>query len=281
MAKITAKTICDMKKRGEKIASITAYDFSSAKYFDEAGADFLLVGDSAAHVVLGLDSTTKISMNEMLVFTSAVARGAKNALVVADMPFLSYQTTVADALQNAGEFIKAGAGAVKIEGASEHSLEVISRLVESGIPVVAHLGFTPQFVNTIGGNFVAGKSFETTLKILHDSLAVERAGAFALVLEMVPKESAEFITRSLQIPTIGIGAGCGCDGQILVSDDVLGRFDGFSPKFSKKYANLKEIMTEAVASYVEDVKGGKFPTDSESFMLKDEERQKLENYKNN
>lgn len=281
MPKITAKTICDMKTRGEKIASITAYDFSSAKYFDEAGVDFLLVGDSAAHVMLGLDSTTKITMNEMLVFTSAVARGTKNALVVADMPFLSYQTSVSEALKNAGEFIRAGAGAVKIEGASAHSLEVISRLVESGIPVVAHLGFTPQFVNTIGGNFVAGKSFETTLKILHDALNVERAGAFALVLEMVPKESAEFITRSLKIPTIGIGAGAGCDGQILVSDDVLGKFDGFSPKFSKKYSNLKEIMTEAVSRYVEDVKDKKFPTDAESFLLKEEERQKLENYKNN
>ncbi len=281
MSKITTKTICDMKTRGEKIASITAYDYSTAKYFDEAGMDFLLVGDSAAHVMLGLDSTTKITMNEMLVFTSAVARGAKNALVVADMPFLTYQTSIAEAIKNAGEFIKAGAGAVKIEGASKHTLEVISRLVESGVPVVAHLGFTPQFVNTIGGNFVAGKSFETTLKILHDSLAVEAAGAFALVLEMVPKESAEYITSALKIPTIGIGAGDGCDGQILVSDDVLGKFDGFSPKFSKKYANLKEIMTKAATQYVEDVKNKKFPTDSESFLLKDEERQKLENYKNN
>lgn len=279
--KITPKKLLKLKTEGKKITSITAYDYSTAKIFDEAGVDFILVGDSLAQVVLGYDSTVKIGMNEMKIFTSAVSRGAKNTLVVSDMPFLSYQTDIKEAVQNAGELIKCGAGAVKIEGGSDYIIEVVKRLTESGIPVIAHLGFTPQYVNAIGGHYVIGKNVEITLTILEQAKKLQNAGAIALVLEMVPSESAEFITKNLIIPTIGIGAGVNCDGQILVSDDVLGKYTDFCPKFARKYGNLNEVMSNAIKKYIDDVLNRDFPNKDESFFLDKEELEKLEAYKNN
>ena len=202
--KITPRKLLKFKEEKRKITSATAYDFSTAKIFDEAEIDFILVGDSLAQVVLGYDSTVKIGMDEMKIFTSAVSRGAKNTLVVSDMPFLSYHTDIASAIKNAGDLIRCGAGAVKIEGCSDYIIDVVKRLTESGIPVISHLGFTPQYIGTIGGHYIAGKNVEATLSILEQAKKLQNAGAFALVLEMVPSESAEFITKNLYIPTIGI-----------------------------------------------------------------------------
>jgi len=279
--KITTAKLQEYKKINRKIASLTAYDYSSAKLFDEAGIDAILIGDSVGQVILGYDSTTKVSMDEMKIFTSAVARGVKNALVIADMPFLSYQTSISEAIKNAGELIKSGADAVKLEGISAHTLEVVKRCTQSGIPVCGHLGFTPQFIGTIGGHFVIGKDFEMTLELLKQAKELENAGAFAIVLEMVPMESAKFISKNLKIPTIGIGAGVGCDGQILVSEDILGKFRDFCPKFARKYANLAQTITDSAKHYIEDVKNGNFPRIEESFTLKEEEKLKLESYQNN
>ncbi len=276
--KKTAKKIQESAQQGKKITSLTAYDYSTAKYFDEAGIDVILVGDSLAQVILGYQNTTYVTIDDMKIFTSAVARGVQNALVVADMPFLTYQASIESAVNNAAELIRAGAGAVKIEGGSDYIISAVKHLVQSGVPVMSHLGFTPQFINTIGGNFVAGKSLETTLEVLEQAKKLEEAGAFAIVLEMVPSECAKFITENLKIPTIGIGAGPHCDGQILVNDDVLGRYDGFTPKFARKYANLKEIILKCAKDYCKDVESGKFPNDAESFHLADAELERLEDF---
>ena len=276
--KKTAKKMLEFKQKGKKITSLTAYDYSSAKYFDEAGVDIILVGDSLGQVVLGYPNTTHVTLDDMKIFTAAVARGVQNALVVTDMPFLTYQASIESAVNNAAEIIRAGANALKIEGGSDYIVNTVKHLVESGVPVMAHLGFTPQFINTIGGNFVAGKSLEATLDVLKQAKKLEEAGAFAVVLEMVPDECAKFITENLTIPTIGIGAGVHCDGQILVSDDILGRFDGFTPKFARKYADLKAVIRAAAESYIKDVEKGAFPNKDESFHLSDEERKRLEDF---
>jgi 3-methyl-2-oxobutanoate hydroxymethyltransferase len=280
MKKITARQIQELKGV-RKISALTAYDYSGAKYFDRAGVDVLLVGDSLAQVILGYESTLQVSLDEMKIFAGAVIRGAQNALVVVDMPFLSYHTDIPSAMQNAGEIMRTGAGAVKIEGASKYILEVVKHLSACGVPIMGHLGFTPQYVKTIGGHFVAGKNFDTTLKILEDARALQAAGAFAVVLEMVPKESAKFISERLDIPTIGIGAGPECDGQILVGEDILGRYENFCPKFARQYANLKENIYNAAKAWREDVENGSFPSAAESFGLDEEEIKKLENFKDN
>lgn len=279
--KKTVKKIQNMKAEGRKIAALTAYDYPSAKFLDMAGIDIILVGDSAANVVLGYDSTTKISIDEMLMFTGAVSRGAREALIVGDMPFLTYNVSYEEGIKNAGKFIKAGADAVKIEGGSDYTVGLVKRLVESGIPVMAHLGFTPQYINTIGGNLVQGKDFETALKILEAAKKLENAGAFSIVLEMVPKEAAKFISENLNMPTIGIGAGNACGGQILVLNDLIGKFDDFSPKFARKYFDSKNMIIDSVKKYIEDVTTGRFPDENESFGLKNEELLKFENYKQN
>ena len=279
--KKTAKKIIDFKKQGKKITALTAYDYSSAKYFDKAGVDIILVGDSLAQVALGYGSTTEVSLEEMLVFTKAVARGAQNALVVADMPFMSYQVSLEQAAQNAGKFIQAGAQAVKIEGASPYIVQVVTHLTQSGIPVMGHLGFTPQYINTIGGHYVSGKNSSATFDILNMARALESAGAFSIVLEMVPQESSKFITQRLNIPTIGIGGGIFCDGQILVSDDILGKYDTFCPKFARQYSSLKDIIFNVARAYCNDVERGTFPSVAESFTLDFDEAQKLENYSHN
>lgn len=281
MVKKTAKKIVEFKQNGKIITSLTAYDYSSAKYFDEAGVDIILVGDSLGQVILGYPNTTHVTLNDMKIFTGAVARGVQNALVVTDMPFLTYQASIESAVNNAAEIIRAGASAIKIEGGSPYIVNTVEHLVKSGVPVMGHLGFTPQFINTIGGNFVAGKSLEATLEVLEQAKKLEEAGAFAIVLEMVPAECAKFITENLTIPTIGIGAGIHCDGQVLVNDDILGRFDGFTPKFARKYANLKDVILKAAKNYCEDIEKGAFPNKDESFHLSDEERKRLEDYINN
>ena len=276
--KKTAKKITEFKRQGKKITALTAYDYSSAKYFDMAGVDIILVGDSLAQVALGYGSTTEVTLEEMLVFTKAVSRGVQNALVVADMPFMSYQISIEEAIKNAGRFIQAGAQAVKIEGASPYIIEIITRITQSGIPVMGHLGFTPQYINTIGGHYVSGKSVETTIELTAMARNLEKAGAFSVVLEMVPQESSKFITKKINIPTIGIGGGKFCDGQILVSDDILGKYDNFCPKFARQYSSLKDIIFNVAKAYCSDVEKGNFPSVAESFTLDNEEAQKLENY---
>lgn len=268
---ITVNTFQAKKANKEKITMLTAYDCSTAKYFDDAGVDAILVGDSVGMVVLGYESTTSVTLDEMKIFTAAVARGAKRCMVVADMPFMSYHLTVADAVKNAGELIRAGASAVKLEGASDFIVEVVKRCVESGIPVVGHLGFTPQYLNVLGGYKVQGKSADKTKFILDQAKKLENAGAFAVVLEMVPEESAELITQKLGITTIGIGAGRYTDGQVLVADDILGKFSEFKPKFARRYADLKSVITKAGEEYVNDVITGKFPSEDEVFHLSQEE----------
>lgn len=275
--KVTVKTIKSMYENGEKIAVLTAYDYSTAKYIDEAGADIVLVGDSLANVALGYDSTHSVSMTEMLIFVGAVSRGVTNSMVIADMPFMSYNVSKEEAIRNAGEFIRAGANAVKIEGCNDYILNVVKRCTESGIPVLAHLGFTPQSKNMIGGNLIQGKTFSASLDILEQAKQLQAAGAFAVVLELVPEESAMFITEKLDIPTIGIGAGRYCSGQVLVSDDMLGKFSDYKPNFAREYANLKNVILEASKNYIQDVKNNEFPSSEESFHLNERELYLLRN----
>ncbi len=274
---VTSRTLKKMKDNNEKITMLTAYDFSTAKYIDECGVDTILIGDSLGMTILGYDTTIKVTIDDMLTFTKAVSNGVKRALIVADMPFLSYHLNKEQTTLNAGKLIQAGAKAVKLEGASDFILDEVYHLTQSGINVVGHLGFTPQYINTIGGYFVQGKSYENTIKMLNAAKRLEDNGAFALVLEMVPEESAKYISENISIPTIGIGAGKYCDGQVLVVDDILGKYPGNIPKFVKQYANIKEIMKDAISKYNQDVKSGEFPTKEYSFNLTEEERDKLEN----
>ncbi len=273
--KKTITTFQKLKDNNEKIAMLTAYDYSTAQILDKAEIDGILVGDSLAMVALGYENTYNITIDEMLIFVSAVARGAKNSFIVGDMPFMSYNLSVEQGLENAGKMIKAGANAVKIEGCNDHILALTQRLVESGIPVLAHLGLTPQLLNTLGGYKIQGKSFEAIETILESAKKLEKAGAFAVVLELLPAESAEYITNNLNIPTIGIGAGVGCSGQIVVTDDILGKFTDFAPKFVKKFANLHDVMLEGVKKYSKEVKDLEFPSKKESFELNDNEKEKL------
>ena len=273
---VTSRTFQKMKADKEKITMLTAYDFSTAKYIDESGVDSILIGDSLGMTILGYDTTINVTIEDMLTFTKAVSNGVKRALVIADMPFLSYHVSKEQTILNAGKLIQAGAKAVKLEGASDFILDEINHLTQSGINVVGHLGFTPQYINTIGGYFIQGKSYENTIKLLNAAKQLEDNGAFAIVLEMVPEESAKYISENLSIPTIGIGAGKYCDGQVLVIDDILGKYPGNVPKFVKQYSNIKAIMKDAISQYNQEVKAGKFPDKEYSFNLTDEERAKLE-----
>jgi 3-methyl-2-oxobutanoate hydroxymethyltransferase len=249
----------------EKISCLTAYDYPTARLLDEAGVDVLLVGDSLGMVVLGYDSTLPVSIEEMLHHTRAVRRGTKRALVVSDMPYGSYHSEIAESVRNAVRFVKeAGAEAVKVEG-GERRLELIVRLTEAEIPVMGHVGLTPQSVNALGGYRVQGKTVDAAEQLLRDARAVEAAGAFAVVLEAVPRELAAEITHELKIPTIGIGAGADCDGQILVTHDILGLTFAQTPKFARQYANLGEMISKAAREYCNDVRGGTFPSDAESY----------------
>ena len=259
--KNTVLTFQQAKENGEKLTMLTAYDYSTAKLIDEAGVNSILVGDSLGNVILGYEDTISVTMEDMIHHGAAVARGAKNALVVIDMPFMSYQTSVYDALVNAGRLMKEGRGdAVKLEGGVEVCPQ-IKAIVDAGIPVCAHIGLTPQSINAFGGFKVQGKSEAAAKKLLEDAKAVEEAGAFAVVIEGVPAKIAALITEQLHIPTIGIGAGKDCDGQVLVYQDMLGMFSDFTPKFVKRYANIGEVMKEAFQNYIKEVQDGVFPAE--------------------
>ena len=259
----------------QKITCLTAYDYPTARLLDAAGVDILLVGDSLGMVVLGYENTLPVTMEEMLHHTRAVRRGVQRALVVADMPYGSYHAAIAGSLHNAMRFLKeAGAEAVKVEG-GERRLELISRLVEAEIPVMAHVGLTPQSVHALGGFKVQGKTLEAAEQLLRDAHAVEAAGAFSIVLESVPRELAARITQELRIPTIGIGAGPECDGQVVVLHDLLGLTFGSVPKFARQYANLGEVIARAASEFCGDVRNGRFPSDAESYHLPAELRERL------
>ena len=267
-SKISRKTILDIKKmktQGEKISMLTAYDYTMASILDESNIDILLVGDSLGNVVLGYDSTLPVTMEDMLHHTKAVSRAVKNAMIVADMPFLSYQISPKAALANAGRFLKeADAQAVKLEGGREFA-ETVHKMTYAGIPVMAHLGLTPQSVHQLGGYKVQGKKEDAAEIMMQDAKILEEAGAFSVVLECVPEKLAADITRSLSIPTIGIGAGVHCDGQVLVINDMLGMYERMTPKFVKKYANLNLEIRNAVKLYIQDVKTSAFPDPEHSF----------------
>ena len=273
--KNTAATFAAAKAKGEKLSMLTAYDYSTAKLEDESGINGILVGDSLGNVVLGYEDTVSVTMEDMIHHGAAVARGAKNALVVVDMPFMSYEATVEEAVRNAGRLMKEGrAGAVKLEGGVRVA-EQIRAIVKAGIPVMGHIGLTPQSINVFGGFKVQGKSEEAARALLADAKAVEEAGAFAVVIEAVPAALAQMITDAVSIPTIGIGAGAGCDGQILVYQDMLGMFSDFTPKFVKRYANVGEAMREAFANYAAEVASGAFPTEEHTYKIKDDVLEKL------
>lgn len=268
--KNTVATIMKQKSVHDRIAMLTAYDYSTARLIDEAGVEMILVGDSLGMVMLGYEDTISVTMEDMIHHTAAVSRGVKNAVVVADMPFMSYQTSVYDAVFNAGRLMKEGrANAVKLEGGKEF-FDHIKAITEASIPVVAHIGMTPQSVNMFGGFKVQGKNIEAAKKIISDARAVESAGACAVVMECVPDKLAEYITDILKIPTIGIGAGTGCDGQVLVYQDMLGMYSDFTPKFVKKYGNIGEAMKDAFKKYISDIKSGVFPSDENSFKMSDD-----------
>lgn len=273
--KVSVNTIQKIKNNREKFSVLTAYDYSTAKYLDEAGIDIILIGDSLAMVALGYDTTHSVGVDEMSIFTKAVARGVNRAMVVTDMPFMSYNIDIESALTNVCNMVKYGANAVKIEGCSDYILNVIKRCVESGVPVMGHLGFTPQFLNTIGGYNIQGKSFDATLKILDQAKELEKAGVFSIVLEMVPEESAQYITENLTVPTISCGAGRYCTGQVMVSDDMLGKFSEFKPKFARKYGDMKSLILNCAKQFDYDVKLGFYPADDEVFKLAEDELKQL------
>ena len=268
--KNTSVTFKESKKNGEKLTMLTAYDYTTAKLLDESGVDSILVGDSLGMVVLGYDDTLSVTMEDMIHHSSAVARGAKNALVITDMPFMSYQTSVYDAVVNAGRLVKEGsAQAVKLEGGMEFC-EHIKAIVKASIPVCAHIGLTPQSINAFGGFKVQGKGKQEAQRLLDEARAVEEAGAFAVVLECVPAKLAKKISESISIPTIGIGAGAGCDGQVLVYQDMLAMYSDFKPKFVKQYAQIGSVMKDAFKQYISEVKSGAFPSEEHTFKIDDD-----------
>jgi 3-methyl-2-oxobutanoate hydroxymethyltransferase len=263
--KVTVATLRAKKRAGEKLVMLTAADYSLARVLDAAGVDVVLVGDSLGQMVLGYDSTLPVTMEEMLVFTRAVARGVQRALVVADMPFLSFQVSAEEARRNAGRFVKeGGAAAVKVEGGREIA-ETVASIVAMGVPVLGHLGLTPQSVHAMGGYRVQGREADRAREILEGARALEAAGAFAVVLEGVPRGLAARVTEALAVPTIGIGAGPSCDGQVLVLHDLLGLWAGHKPKFAKRYAAFGDEAGRAVRQYCEEVRGGHFPDEEHSY----------------
>jgi len=267
--KVTIPYLQNKKDQGEKIVALTAYDFPTARLVDEAGIDIILVGDSLGMVVLGYKNTIPVTMDEMLHHAKAVARAAQRPLIVGDMPYFSFHLSVDDTIHNASRFLKeAGTHAVKIEGATKKRLRLIESLIEAEIPVMGHVGLTPQSIHHLGQFKVKGKDLEEAKKIVKDALNLERAGVFAVVLECVPLELAKEITKTLKIPTIGIGAGPYCDGQILVFHDLVGYANGYLPKFVKRYADLHEIISSALLKYADDVRSSRFPDDSHSYHMK-------------
>ena len=273
--KTTVSTLKKQKENKEKITMLTCYDYSMAKLMDEAGIEILLIGDSLGNTMLGYDTTLPVTMEDMIAHTAAVSRGAKNAFVLADMPFMSYQTSVYDAVVNAGRLMKEGhAHGVKLEGGARVCPQ-IEAIVAADIPVCAHIGLTPQSINAFGGFKVQGKSEEAARQLVEDAKKVEAAGDSMLVMECVPAKLAEIITNTISIPTIGIGAGAGCDGQVLVNQDMLGMFHDFTPKFVKQFANVGEIMMQAFKDYSAEVKAGTFPAQEHTYAISDEVIDKL------
>ena len=275
MKKNTVMTFRQAKEEGQKLTMLTAYDYSTAKLIDEAGVNSILVGDSLGNVILGYEDTIPVTMEDMIHHGAAVSRGTKNALLIIDMPFMSYQVSVEEALKNAGRLMKeGGADAVKLEG-GHRVCPQIRAMVEAGIPVCAHIGMTPQSVNAFGGFKVQAKTESAARLLIEEALAVEEAGAFAVVMECVPAKLAAMVTEKLSIPTIGIGAGDGCDGQVLVYADMLGMFSDFVPKFVKQYANVGDTMKQAIRTYIDEVGSGAFPADEHTFKIDDDVIDKL------
>lgn len=273
--KNTVATFAQAKIEGRKLSMLTAYDYSTAKLEDEAGIDGILVGDSLGNVVLGYEDTLSVTMEDMIHHSAAVARGAKNALIVCDMPFMSYEVSVEQAVTNAGRLLKEGrANCVKLEGGREVCPQVAA-IVAAGIPVMGHVGLTPQSINAFGGFKVQGKSEAAARKLIEDARALQEAGAFAIVLEAVPAKLATLVTEAVDVPTIGIGAGAGCDGQILVYQDMLSMFSDFCPKFVKQFANVGQAMREGFAAYINEVQAGTFPSEEHTFKIDDEVLEKL------
>ena len=267
--RVTIRDIANMKTRGEKMSMVTAYDYTTARLADDTGVPSILVGDSLGMVVLGYESTVSVTLDEMLHHIKAVCRGAKHALVVGDLPFMTYHIDVSQALRNAARIVQeGGAQAVKLEG-GEIVAETVRRIVECGIPVMGHIGLTPQSVNALGGYRVRGKGVEEATRLVKDAKALEEAGAYSVVLELVPAALAKIITRQVSIPTIGIGAGRYCDGQIQVLHDMLGLFTDFVPKHAKQYATLRDTIAQAFTQYMAEVKNETFPTEKESFALEE------------
>lgn len=271
--KVTLLDLQSKKDQGLPIAMLTAYDYPSALLVDQAGIDVILVGDSLGMVVLGMESTVPVTMDEMLHHCRAVARGARRSSLVGDMPFMSYQADIAEAIRNAGRFLKEGRmDAVKLEGGREVSATV-SAIVDAGIPVMGHIGLTPQSASKLGGYRVQGKSAADAMRLLDDALALQEAGCYAIVLEAIPAPVAQAISTRLNIPTIGIGAGPGCDGQVLVFHDLIGLFDRFTPRFVRRYAQVGESISSAVRAFAEDVTSGSFPSSEHTFAIDDNEMQ--------
>jgi 3-methyl-2-oxobutanoate hydroxymethyltransferase len=267
MTRVTVDDIKGLKRRGEKIVMLTAYDYPSARLAEEAGVDMILVGDTLGMVVLGYDSTIPVTLDDMIHHTKAVVRGTQHAMVVGDMPFMTYQTSVEDAMRNAGRMMQeTGCQAVKLEG-GVHMAETVRRLVQIGIPVVGHIGLTPQSVNQLSGFKVQGKTPEAAERLVDDAVSLQQAGAFAVVLELIPAPLAKLISHRLRVPTIGIGAGAGCDGQVQVWHDLLSLYSAFTPKHAKQYARVGEVIKSAIGQYAAEVKDGSFPTTKESFRM--------------
>ena len=270
----SVQDIINMKKEKKKISVITSYDYTLASLCDKAGIDVLLVGDSAGMVMLGYENTIPVTMDHMIMFTEAVSRARKDSLLVADLPFMSYQASIEDAIVNSGKLIKAGADAVKLEGGMIMA-NTISSIVEVGIPVMGHIGLQPQTTVLSQGYKVQGKTSDTAMRLIEDAKELEQAGAFSIALEMVTKEVAQIISDSISIPTIGIGSGVGCDGQVLVAQDLLGMYDKIKPKFAKRYMNLSEDIVKALESYREDVQSSVFPAEANSFSMDENELKKV------
>ena len=273
--RVTIRDLARMKRRGEKIPMVTAYDYTSAQLVERAGIPLILVGDSLGQVVLGYDTTVPVSMDDMIHHVKTVVRGTRLAHVVGDLPFLSYHTGVSDAIRNAGRLLKeGGAQSVKLEGGRAQA-DTVSRIVQSGIPVMGHIGLTPQAVNQLGGYRVQGKSVKDAARLMDDAHSLEEAGAYAIVIECVPAPLARMITERVSVPTIGIGAGAGCDGQVQVFHDMMGLYEDFTPKHARRYAHLGQAIVEATENYVADVQDGTFPNESESFPLSDKVQKAL------
>jgi 3-methyl-2-oxobutanoate hydroxymethyltransferase len=274
--RVTINQIKEMKQKGEKIVMLTSYDYVTAQIIDKAGVHMILVGDTLGMVVLGYKTTIPVTIEEMLHHTRAVVRGAENALVVGDMPFMTYQISTEEAIRNAGRFLQdTGCQAVKLEGGVTVA-DKVKRIVDCGIPVMGHIGLTPQSINQLGGHKIQGRTPEAAKKLLNDAKAIEQAGAFSLVMETVPARLAALITREISIPTIGIGAGAGCDGQVQVINDILGSYTGYIPKHAKQYVKLVDIMSNAISQYRDEVTAGKFPTEENSFTIDDAVMAELE-----